>query len=155
MRNKYDCLIHYQLLKKDFIYGPVVDLKLMNFYSKEKDSLPYYMFQIICGKQSIGTITLRLGYNEEIMIHGHIGYEINADYQGHHYSYYALEMIKDIAREHGYGILLITSESDNNKSIRTISRSGGTLIAMEQDIPKDHIFYVIGKQKLNVYEIAL
>ncbi|MDI6453089.1 GNAT family N-acetyltransferase [Peloplasma aerotolerans] len=155
MRSKYDCLIHHQLLKKDFIYGPVVDLKLISFFPKEKDALPYYMFQITCGKQSIGTITLRLGYNEETMVHGHIGYEIQLDYQGHHYSYYALEMIKDIAREHGYRMLLITSESNNNKSIRTISRSGGTLIAFEQDVPKDHIFYVIGKQKLNVYEIVL
>ncbi len=156
MKTKYDCMIHHQLLKKDIIKGPVVDLKLLNFYERDlTEDIPYYCFHIMLANEPIGKITLRLGFNEYTFIHGHIGYGIASRFRGHNYSFYALEMIKELAREHGFRKLVITTDSRNEQSIHTVLKSGGELIETEKVIPHDHIYYVLGIETLNVYEISL
>ncbi|MDO9629079.1 MAG: GNAT family N-acetyltransferase [Acholeplasmataceae bacterium] len=156
MKSQYDCMIHHQLLKKEYIKGPVLDLKLLGYHERDlTDGLPFYCFQILLAGAPVGKITLRIGFNETTLIHGHIGYGIDLTYRGHGYSYYALEMIKDLAREHGYKKLMLTTESNNEQSIRIVQKSGGRLIELEKRIPETHIYYVIGIHKINVYEISL
>ena len=152
----YDCLIHHMIHHKEFIQGPVVDLKLIDFYTENlTDHIPYYWYEILLGNIPIGKISLRLGYNETSLANGHVGYEINPEYQGHNYSYYALEMIKQLAMDHGFRYLLVSTTADNMQSQRTIGKSGGKLVVLEYEVPKDHIFYVLGKNKMNIYEIKL
>jgi hypothetical protein len=152
----YDCIIHYKLPDADLIIGPVVDLKLIAFYTRHlTDGIPFYWFNILLGGNPIGKISLRLGYNETTKINGHVGYEVNKEYQGHHYSFYALEMIKDLARLHGFEYILITTTIDHIASQKMIMQAEGELILSDYEIPKDHIFYVIGKPNMNLYEIKL
>ena len=152
----YDCMIHSKLTETDHLKGPVVDLRLIAFYTRHlTDGIPFYWFDIVVGDKAIGKISLRLGYNETTRINGHVGYEVSQDYQGHHYSYYALEMIKELARMHGFEYILITTTIDNLASQKMIMRAQGDLILADYEIPKDHIFYVMGKPNMNVYEIRL
>jgi len=156
MKSQYDCMIHHQLLKTDIIKGPVLDLKLLGYHERDlTDEIPYYCFQILLANQVIGKITLRIGFSEMTYIHGHVGYGIDEAYRGNNYSYYALEMIKDLARKHGYRKLLLTTDSRNEQSKKTVLKSSGKPIEIDRLVPKDHIYYVLGIERLNVYEISL
>jgi len=153
---KYHCMLTERLLDKEYIKGPFVDLRLIDFYDHDlDDAIPYYWFEIMVGSKPVGKISLRLGFNETSLVNGQVGYEVLEMYQGHHYSYYALEMVKSLAREHGFSHLLITTTQDNVKSQHIIHRANGKLIIENYEVPKDHIFYVIGKPRMQVYEITL
>lgn len=152
----YDCIIHTEIKSKEHLKGPVVDLKLMHFYTDNSvDELPYYWYEICLGNLAIGKISLRLGYNDITMVNGHVGYEINEAYRGHNYGYYALELIKSLAMDHGFRYLIVTATVDNFQSQKIIMRAGGKLIYSDYKVPKTHILYVLGKPKMNIYEITL
>ncbi|MBU1140937.1 MAG: hypothetical protein KKG64_00275 [Firmicutes bacterium] len=152
----YDCIIHSQIPNKEYLKGPVVDLRLMSFHDEHLiDGIPFYWYEIISGGLVVGKISLRLGYNDTTLVNGHVGYEINEDFRGHNYSYYALEMIKTLAVDHGFRYLLLSATIDNIFSQQTIMKSGGKLLISDYEVPKDHIFYVLGKPRMNVYEIML
>ncbi len=152
----YDCIIHDKLLQTDEIKGAVVNLKLQGFYhGEENHDLPNYSFFIMLGDQRIGCITLRLGYNESTEIHGHIGYTIDEGYRGYGYSYYALELILRLAKDHGYSKLLVTCDPNNMSSIKSVMKIGGILLKENVEVPKDHIYYVLGIKHLNQYQIPI
>ena len=152
---RYDCKIK-KPFELSYIKGPVVDLKLIQFYTKNlEDGIPFYWFYIMAGEKEVGKISLRIGYNETTLANGHVGYEVDATYQGHQYSYYALEMIKDLARMHGFEYILISTGVDNIISQKIIEKAHGELIMSNYDLPKHHIFYVIGKPSMNIYEIKI
>ena len=152
----YDCLIHEKMLHSDEIKGAVVSLKLQGFYHGEApNDLPNYCYFIVLGDRRIGSITLRLGFNESILIHGHIGYTIDEGYRGHGYSYYALQLILKLAQDHGYSELLVTCDPHNISSIKSVLKIGGILIRENVEVPKDHIYYVLGITHLNQYQIKL
>ncbi|RJX26004.1 MAG: GNAT family N-acetyltransferase [Acholeplasma sp.] len=156
MVSLYDCMMHEKLLHKEYIKGPILDLKLKVFCVRDAiDSLPSYHFDILLAGIPIGMIALRLGYDDMTMIHGHIGYSIKKEYQGHGYSYYALDMIKNLAKEHGYSRLIVTAEPTNLRSIKVVLKSGGRLLFEQHDVPQSHTYYVLGIKVLNVYEILL
>ncbi len=153
--HELDCLIHENLLSSPWIKGEEVDLKLMAFEEQKENTLPYYLFHIMKDDQVVGTITLRLGFIESTWLQGHIGYEIKPLFQGNRYGFFALEMIKDLARDHGYRYVLITCEPHNEQSKKIILRSRGKLIIQGNPIPKDHIYHVLGIMQLDVYMIDL
>lgn len=152
----YDCITHTQIKDKEYLKGPVVDLKLISFYpDSQLDGIPYYWYEIYLSNIAIGKISLRLGYNETTLVNGQVGYEIDEPYRGHHYGYYALEIIKCLAMDHGYRYLIITTSVDNFRSQHVIRRAGGKMVIADYEVPKDHIFYVLGKPRMNIYEIKL
>jgi predicted acetyltransferase len=89
------------------------------------------------------------------MIHGHIGYTIDTAYRGYGYSYYALQIILELAKEHGYERIIVTCDPNNLRSIKSVLKAGGRMIHEFRDVPKDHIYYVLGITQLHVYEIPL
>ncbi len=153
-KHPYDCLIHHKLMHQELIKGPVVSLSLVSFYT-DKDKLPYYLYRITLGNIQIGKISLRLGVDEYIMLEGHIGYDIDEAYQGHHYAYYALELIKTLAKAHGYQKVLITMNPQNQSSIKTVLKAHGKLISPSYPVTPSHIYYVLGYTHVHVYEITL
>ncbi len=156
MVSPYDCMIHEKLLHKEYIKGPILDLKLKVFCVRDAiDSLPSYHYQIMLAGEPIGMIALRLGYDDMTMIHGHVGYSIHKEYQGHGYSYYALDMVKTLAKEHGYAKLMVTCEPTNLRSIKIVLKSGGRLLFERHKVPSSHIYNVLGIKELNIYEIPL
>jgi RimJ/RimL family protein N-acetyltransferase len=154
--SRYDCKIKTKLEHTDYIKGSIVDLKLISFYTKNlEDGIPFYWFYIMAGNKEVGKISLRIGYNETTLANGHVGYEVYKDYQGHEYSYYALEMIKRLALKHGFNHLIISTTVDNLSSQKIIEKAGGVMIVDAYELPKNHIFYVIGKPLMNIYEIEI
>ncbi len=156
MIHQYDCIIHNQIPNQTEIDGPVVKLRIHGFYSDNAfDHLPYYVYEILKGDLHVGKISLRLGYNDSTLVNGHVGYEIDEEFRGHSYSYYALELIKGLAMDHGYRYLLVCTSVDNMASQKIIRRAKGNIILADYKVPKDHIYYVLGKTKIHIYEIKL
>lgn len=98
---------------------------LLKLLSYENTNLPagwkpYYIYEIIVDDHEVGRIVLREGNNEERYFDGHIGYSIDKEYQGHHYSREACLLLFDIAREKGFEELIITCSPDNIASRKII-----------------------------------
>lgn len=138
------------------IKGPVVNLSLIQFFKEQLvDGIPFYYFDILKGDQKVGKISLRLGFNDTTISNGHVGYEIDEAHQGYNYSYYALLMIKELALEHQFPYLIVTTTEDNIASMKMIEKAGGELMIQGYEVPKNHIFYVLGKPKMNIYKIGI
>ena len=131
------------LFRSEFfsISGDVLDLKLIETNDGNKDVIPFYYWSI-CLKtgEEVGAISLRIGHNYHSYYNGNVGYEIHEPHQGHHYALSACRMIVEVARSHGMDHLILTCDSDNAASRKTIEALGGVLL--EQTVPpKDYIFY--------------
>jgi len=102
--------------------GDFMKLELLSY---ENENLlpgwkPYFIYLIIVNHQEVGRIVLREGSNEERYFDGHIGYTIEKQYQGHHYSKEACLLLFDIARKKGFKQLMISCSPDNIASRRII-----------------------------------
>lgn len=60
---------------------------------------PYYIYLIMVDHIEVGRIVLREGSNEERYYDGHIGYTIEKEYWGYHYSKDACLLLFDKAKE--------------------------------------------------------
>ena len=109
----------------------------------EKGFVPRYVFDIVLKKDTvkIGLITLRAALTSELLVRGgHIGFAIDENYRGHHYAAKALLTLKPFIAEVINGPVLITCDSDNSASRRTIEKFGGKLTKIVEQIenPEDH-----------------
>lgn len=81
---------------------------------------PYYIFLIVVDDIEVGKIVLREGTREERYYDGHIGYNIELKYRGHHYAYQATKLLIKEAVLLGFDELIITCSPDNLASKKTI-----------------------------------
>jgi tagatose 1,6-diphosphate aldolase len=103
----------------------------------EKGFVPRYVFDVILKKDAIkiGCITLRAVLTKELLVRGgHIGYAIDEKYRGHNYAAKALTLLKPFITYVINGSVLITCDSDNSASRRTIEKIGGELTKIVKDI---------------------
>lgn len=96
---------------------------------------PYYIYAIVVDHHEVGRIVLREGSNEERYFDGHIGYSIEKEYQGHHYSKEACLLLFEEARKKGFQELIITCSPDNIAS-RKIIESLPFIFIEEKTIPQ-------------------
>ena len=68
----------------------------------------------------VGKIVLREGTRKERYYDGHIGYNIELKYRGHHYAYQATKLLIKEAVLLGFDELIITCSPDNLASKKTI-----------------------------------
>lgn len=111
----------------------------LELLSYEKDHLPkgwkpYYIYNIIENRHEIGRIVLREGTCQERYFDGHIGYTIEEEYRGHHYSREACLLLFDKAKEIGLTQLIITCSPENIASRRIIESLPSEFIE-EKEIP--------------------
>ena len=78
------------------------------------------IYLIMVDHIEVGRIVLREGSNEERYYDGHIGYTIEKEYRGHHYSKDACLLLFDKAKEKGFKQLMITCSPDNIASRKII-----------------------------------
>ena len=109
----------------------------------EKEYVPRYVFDIILkkGNIKIGFITLRATLTRKLLERGgHIGYGIEEKYRGHNYAAKALMLLKPFFSDVIQGKALITCDTDNSASRKTIEKIGGTLIKIVKQIenPEDN-----------------
>lgn len=138
------------------ISGEIIELRLIDVFVPDNGDLPFYWWNIILKSENavIGKISLRLGANFHSYYNGNIGYEIDKDYQGHHYAFLACRMILPIAKQHNMKKIYITCDYDNIPSYKTIERLGGILVE-EIVPPEEYLYYFDGIAKHKIYELEL
>ncbi|HEY1660853.1 MAG TPA: GNAT family N-acetyltransferase [Verrucomicrobiae bacterium] len=113
--------------------------------------VPYYHFQIIAtdGKD-VGHINFRVGDTEHVLVCvGHIGFEIDEPFRGHHFAFQACRAIAPLVRSF-YETVIITSNPDNHASLRTIERLGAGFID-EVAVPPYDPHYQSGSRRKKRY----
>ncbi|MBE6147688.1 MAG: GNAT family N-acetyltransferase [Firmicutes bacterium] len=89
-----------------------------------------YFVTIHGSPEKIGKIRVTLG--EIDPYYANIGYVIQEQFRGHHYTLQSLNMLRERMIEKGLTKPLITANPDNIASIKTIESFGGTLISQEE-----------------------
>ena len=98
-------------------------------------------------QQKAGAIRLRLSNEKNILLYaGHIGYNVDEAYRGHHYAAYACLDLKPIALQRGFTELWITCDPDNWPSRRTCERIGAKLVE-RINLPEDLDMYQDGERQ--------
>ncbi len=95
----------------------------------------------------MGNISLRIGPGEAAMRYsGHLGYNVDAPYRGHHYAERACRLVSQLALAHGLEALIITCDPDNLASRRTCERLGARLLEVV-DVPVSHELFQRGHRR--------
>lgn len=118
----------FTFLDFDRICGKELDLHLYKRIpgNNEKDWVPTYHFDIKLHDEnySIGKIDIRIAHNQQLYYGGHIGYEIDLKYRGHHYAGKAVPLIAQVARVHQMEAVCITCNPGNIASRKTCEYIG-------------------------------
>lgn len=117
-------------------------------------TLPYYYYNILAHGILVGKISIRIGDNFHTYYNGHVGYEIDPEFQGHGYARRACELVLDVARFHGMTRLYLTCGEDNAPSCRTIERLGGRLLEI-CEAPREYFAWYEGMPRQRIYQLDL
>lgn len=94
--------------------------------------LSYHYFLQHDSGALIGGIRFRPELNDQTVIEGgNIGYDVRPLYRGQGYATAMLQMVLEMAREHGLNRALLTCFTDNPASERVIRKCGGGLESIE------------------------
>jgi len=107
-----------------------------------------YVFDIYDRKDSrkAGYVSLRIGESPYLYYLGHIGYRIDEDYRGRHYSEKACRLILPLIRSLDIHSLCITNNPDNMASRRTCERLGCELESIVP-VPKQYRYACSGAEE--------
>ena len=70
--------------------------------------LPFYYYDILSEGIPVGKISIRIGDNFHAYYNGHVGYEIDPEFQGRGYARRACGLVLDVARAHGMTRIYLT-----------------------------------------------
>lgn len=116
--------------------------------------LPFYYYDILAEGIPVGKISIRIGDNFHAYYNGHVGYEIDPEFQGHGYARRACELVLDVARAHGMTRLYLTCAEDNDPSRRTIEKLGGRLLEI-CEAPRAYFAWYEGMPRQRIYQLDL
>ena len=116
--------------------------------------LPFYYYDILADGTPVGKISIRIGDNFHAYYNGHIGYEVDPEFQGHGYARRACELVLGVARFHGMKRLYLTCGEDNAPSWRTIERLGGNLLEI-CEMPREYFAWYEGIPRHRIYQLDL
>ena len=99
--------------------------------------LPVYYFRI-CDKDNnvVGWCDLRIGHNACTPYLGHIGYQVEAPFRGHHYAGRAVKLLLQLAKQHAMPFLTITCAPENTASRKTCEYAGGKFMGIVE-VPEE------------------
>ena len=114
----------------------------------EKGYFPSYVFEMrnAGSGEKMGSISIRIGNNDNTKYGGHIGYGVIEKYRGDHYAARSCKLLFLLAKKHGINPVWITCNPDNTASRKTCELAGGTLIEIV-DLPKDSDQYRRGDRQ--------
>lgn len=148
----------FQFKDFDNLTDGVIDLKIEDKTppNKEKGFVPAYKYRITLhnSDDSIGIISIRIGYSDSLYYAGHIGYEIKEAYRGNNYASKACKIVKQVAIAHGMDSLIITCNPDNVPSQKTCEKAGLKLREIA-DVPPHNEMYRNGRKRMCIYEWIL
>ena len=146
------------LFSKDlyFIEGENIELRLIDTYEGGNGALPFYWWDIVLkpNKIAVGKISFRIGHNYHSYYNGNIGYEVDEEYRGHHYSLLACQLVLKVAQYHKMDKIYLTCDYDNVASYKIIEKLGAKLIG-EVLPPKDYIYYNEKIEVHKIYELSI
>lgn len=116
--------------------------------------LPFYYYDILSEGIPVGKISIRIGDNFHAYYNGHVGYEIDPEFQGRGYARRACGLVLDVARFHGMTRLYLTCAEDNDPSRRTIEGLGGRLLEI-CEAPRTYFAWYEGMPRQRIYQLAL
>lgn len=140
---------HFDTLKRGNM-----TLKLIEKKARGRVQLPYYYYDILVDGVPVGKISIRIGDNFHTSYNGHIGYEVDPEFQGHGYARQACELVLEVARSHGMPSVLLTCAEDNAPSYHTIEKLGAKLLCIT-DVPKEYFAWYEGIPRHRVYQLDL
>lgn len=119
--------------------------------------LPSWQFAIrrLGERRNVGMCDLRVGWSDEILYAGHIGYRILLPYRGHGYAERASRLLLALAERVGMEEVLITCDPDNAPSRRTLEKLNGRFEGIVT-VPEKTVAYELGDREkcLFYYESA-
>ena len=119
----------------------------------EKNWFATYHYRIcLTDGTPVGDCDLRLGHNENIYYGGHIGYNVDEPYRGHHYAAKAVRLLKKQARKHGMGFVIITCNEHNAASARSCELAGCKYIETV-DLPEYNDMYKEGQRRVMIWQL--
>lgn len=104
--------------------------------------------------EMMGTINLRISNEETVQHFGHIGYNVDAPFRGHHYAARSVRLLLPLAKRHGIQPLYITCNPENLPSRKTCELAGGTLVGIFP-VPADTEMYRRGERQKCRYRFDL
>ncbi len=96
--------------------------------------VPCYFYSMVRmeGHQVVGTCDLRVGWNNDILMAGHIGYRVFHAFRGHGYAEHAARLLLALAHRLDMQEVLITCDPDNGPSRRTLEKLDGRYVGIAQ-----------------------
>ena len=130
-----------------------LEVKELSPARPEKNWFPAYHYRIcLTDGTPVGDCDLRLGHNENIYYGGHIGYNVDEPYRGHHYAAKAVQLLKKQARKHGMGFVIITCNEHNAASARSCELAGCRYIETV-DLPEYNDMYQEGQRRVMIWQL--
>lgn len=130
----------------------------LTFVSKHKDKDPNgwglsYIYDIVERKSNliVGRCDLRQGNSVTLDLAGHIGYTIYKAYRGHYYASKACKLLFKQAEKLGIRELIITCNSDNVASFKTLQKAGCDFLGL-RTVPLDHELYLQGDREKALFK---
>jgi len=122
-------------------------------YNPEKGYVPDYKFAMVhtYTRSPMGKIMLRVGLTSKLQTFGgHIGYEVDEPYRGHHYATRSCRLLFPLIQELGIQPVVITCAPDNIASVKTIESLGSLLTATKEVEIEPGVFRLT-----NIYHLYL
>ena len=119
----------------------------------EKGIVPEYKFEMRVDGARAGAIGIRVALNERLARYGgHIGYEVEPAFRGHHYAARSCRLLFGLALAHRIEQLLITCAPDNAASRKTIEAIGGELQSIgrattDAGVERDTCYYHVNLKR--------
>lgn len=119
--------------------------------NEEKGFAPGYHFRILTSDLiDVGHVNIRIGHSDHVTrCAGHVGFEIHPEHRGKRYASKACKALSGFVSE-AIGSPIITTDSDNIASIKTIERIGAIFMD-EVDVPKADPHYARGSRRKRRY----
>ncbi len=124
--------------------------------NEEKMYVPAYQFTMTntFTREKMGDVTLRIGNNENIKYGGHIGYGVEEEFRGNHYSARSIKLLLPFAKKNGLEEVSITCDPENAASRKTCELAGGNLVDTV-DLPEDNDQYKRGERQKCIYKFNI
>lgn len=116
----------------------------------QKGWVPYYRYRVCLHNEPVGTIDLRLGYDENLFYSGNIGYAIDEPYRGNGYAARACRLLVPAAKAHDMKVLGITNNPANTASFRVCEKLGARFIG-KAVLPESHSMYSETRRYSNIF----
>lgn len=103
--------------------------------------VPAYRFDLLVGDRRVGTISLRVGFDERLVrCAGQVGFGVEPEFRGRRYAGRAVRMLLPLAASHGLHPLWLGCNPDNVASQRVMSWLGAEYVETV-DLPEDYDRY--------------